>query len=478
MNRQIIYCILLLLLLADLGYSFAQHLSQPLDGDMAWNIVPGDDVKPILESPLGTGVILANKSYPNPNRFFCHYFMREYFVTIPLFLQKFTDPIDSIYLSCAIIKIFIQLILIILLAASITGTFDIRRLDFMLAAVLVTPFFQTEGYQSYMGIIDRSPTYTFFYALPCALLLLYMSPFIQQYFHGKKPAAQILIYILWIPFAIVISLSGPLNPGIVLISSLLLFAGRLSKNYIQSDQSGIYQRMLTSLSGVPRNYWFYLLPVSLFSLYSLYIGMNNSNNVAIPLSELYARLPGGIYNPVTTKLGFPVLLLCLALNYLLIRKICKAVEGNKILTMFKWIGIFALLYILLLPLGGYRENRPNIIRYDTIMPVTIGLIFMFGISTIFLFKNLAGKQKRWYLPVIFAVLLLFTLNDEPQFDKNKCERIALREISESKSSIVRIQGDCNVLSWERILKPEDSRLKAQLLTIWNVTRENKLFYNE
>ena len=85
MNRQIIYCILLLLLLADLGYSFAQHLSQPLDGDMAWNIVPGDDVKPILESPLGTGVILANKSYPNPNRFFCHYFMREYFVTIPLF---------------------------------------------------------------------------------------------------------------------------------------------------------------------------------------------------------------------------------------------------------------------------------------------------------------------------------------------------------------------------------------------------------
>jgi len=478
MKKKIIYFILLLLLLADLCYSFAQHLSQPLDGDMAWNIVPAYTVKPILESPFGIGVIFKNQSYPNPNRFFCHYTMKKYFEIIPLFLQKYLQPIDSIYLSCAIAKIIIQLILIILLAMAITGTFNLLKLDFLVAAVLVTPFFQTEGYQSYMGIIDKCPTYTFFYALPIALLLLYFSPFILQYYHKKRPSAQLLIYILWIPFALVICLSGPLNPGIVLIFTLLLFLSNINKNYIQSNQPDIFKRLLTSIFRIPGNYWFYLLPISMFALYSLYVGMYNSNNINIPLSELYSRLPAGIYNPLTKKLGFPVLFLIIALNYFIISKNYKTTEGKKILNIFKWIGIFALLYILLLPFGGYRDNRPNVIRYDTIMPITLSLIFMFGISTLFLFKNLTSKQKIWYLPVIFGVLLLFTINDEQHFDKNKCERNALKEISESKCNIVRLQNDCAVLSWQKTLKPEYSQLNSQLLTIWKVTKYNKLFYNE
>lgn len=478
MKKQIIYSILLLILLADLGYSFAQHYSQPLDGDMAWNIVPAEDVKPILESPLGIGVLLKDQSYPNPNRFFCHYAMKEYFEVIPLFLQKFVKPIDSVYLSCALVKTLIQLILIILLAMAITGTINLFKIDFLIAAILIAPLFQTEGYQSYMGIIDRSPTYTFFYALPITLLLLYFSPFILLYYHKKKPTLQLLIYLLWIPIAIVICLSGPLNPGVVLIFSLLLFLGNINKNYIQSNQPDIFKRILISIYRIPKNYWFYLLPICMFSLYSLYIGRYNSNNINIPLSELYSRLPAGIYYPLTKKLGFPVLFLVIALNHFIISRNYKTVEGEKILNIFKWIGIFALLYILLLPLGGYRDYRPNVIRYDTIMPITISLIYIFGISTLFLFKNLTDNQKKWYLPIILGVLLLFIINDEPQFDKNKYERIALKEISESECNIVRLQGDCDVLSWQKTLKPEDSQLNARLLIIWKVTKEKRLFYNE
>lgn len=99
-----------IILLADIGYSFLQHLAQPLDGDMAWNIVPANDVKPIFKSPFGLEAILKNKTYPNPNRFFCHWIFREYFLSAPLFLQKFVDPIDSIYLSCAISKTIIQVV--------------------------------------------------------------------------------------------------------------------------------------------------------------------------------------------------------------------------------------------------------------------------------------------------------------------------------------------------------------------------------
>ena len=42
-----------MLLLADLTYSFVQHYSMPLDGDMAGGIVPAEDVKPILKDPFG-----------------------------------------------------------------------------------------------------------------------------------------------------------------------------------------------------------------------------------------------------------------------------------------------------------------------------------------------------------------------------------------------------------------------------------------
>jgi len=478
MKKRIIYSILFLLLLADLGYSFAQHLSQPLDGDMAWNIVPAKEISPIFKSPLGITAIVKHESYPNPNRFFSHWTMKEYFNIVPLLLQKIVSPVDSLYLSCALFKIFIQLVLIFLLAMSITGTSNFLKLDFLIAAVLVAPLFQTNGYQGYMGIIDTAPSYVFFYAFPCALLFLYFSPFILEYYHGKKPAGHLLINILWIPFALVVSLSGPLNPGIALIFSLLIFYNFIKNNYSQSNSQSFFKRTGNSILRIPGNYWFYLLPISLFSLYSLYLGRYNSNNLNKPLIELYSRLPAGIYHQFTQKLGFPILFIAIALNIIIIGYYYKTAAGKKILDVFKWIGIFALLYILLLPLGGYRDNRPNILRYDTIMPVTLCLMFMFGISALFLFKNMTSKQKIWYIPVIAGVLFIFTNCDDAQFDNNKCERTALKEISESKDSVVQIPGDCKVLSWGKLPKPKNSELNVQLLTIWRIIKDKKLYYNK
>ena len=148
------------------------------------------------------------------------------------------------------------------------------------------------------------------------------------------------------------------------------------------------------------------------------------------------------------------------------------------MTLFNWLWIFILLYILLLPLGGYRDYRPNVLRYDTLMPVTLCLIFMFGISTLFLIKHLNSRPKKIYLTAVFGVLLFYTINDEANFDKNSCERNALKEISVSQSTIVKVQSDCIVLSWGKIANPEDSRLDGQLLTLWNVTKTNKLYFNE
>ena len=480
MVRKFFYFILLLFLIADIGYSFVQHYNKPLDGDMAGGIVPAQDIKPILNSPFGTDVLTKKLTYPNPNRFFSHWTFYKYFNIVPFFLQKFVEPIDSIYLSCAISKIIIQAVLIILLAMAISGTKNILKMDFAISAVLVTPFFQTNGYRTYMGIIDSSTTYTFFYALPCALLLIYLLPFIRQFYYEQRPYAKLFINVFWIPLAIVVCLSGPLNPGVVLIFSVLVLGMNIKNNFFKTNQKGFFKKGVEAIALVPKSYWFYLIPVSIFSIYSLYIGSFNSVTIKyhIPLGELYSRLPKGVYYQFTQKIGFPILFLILTINTIIINYKYKTPEGEKIMKLFKWVGIFSLIYIVLLPLGGYRVCRPYVLRFDTILPITLCLVFMFGISTLFLFKSMTKKDKIWYIPIIVGVLFIFTNSDRIQFDENKCERLSLKEISESKEAIVVLQNDCKVLSWDKISKPEDSDLGAQLLYIWGITKEKRLYYNK
>jgi hypothetical protein len=267
----------------------------------------------------------------------------------------------------------------------------------------------------------------------------------------------------------------------VLVFSILVLLPNVINNYINSSSNkGKIKRTVKAIMMIPKSYWFYLFPICLFSIYSLYIGRNNSITIAsqIPLMEMYLRLPLGIYYQFTQKLGFPILFLILTINAIIIHNKYKTPEGKEILNIFKWIGIFALSYIVLLPLGGCRGYRPNILRYDSIMPITLCLMFIFGLTTLFLLKNMSNNRRIWYIPVVIGVLFVFTISDEPKFDNNQCEKNALKEISESNDTVVELHHDCSVLAWGTIIKPEDSELNAQLLNIWGVTNKKKLYYNK
>jgi hypothetical protein len=480
MVKRIAYLILLLLLLADIHYSFKQYYTQVLDGDIAACLVPANDIQPILDDPLGIHAILNNETYANTNRFFCQWTLKEYLTATPLFLQKFVDPIESVYLSSAIAKTLIQVVLIILLAMAITGTKNVFKLEFIFAAVLITPFFQTNGYRDYIGIVDCSITYVFFYAIPCAFLFLYFLPILQQFYHERKSKYQLLIKILWIPLAFGVCLGGPLNPGVVLVFSLLIGFYYLKNGIANSTSKNIINKIMDAIRMVPKDYWFYLSPVCLLSLYSLFLGSYNSLTIEsqIPLSEMYLRIPQGIFNILTQKLAFPILLGMLILNSLLISYKFSSPEGKKIVTIFKWIGVFALCYILLLPLGGYREYRHYIVRYDTIMPITLALLFVYGISTLYLIKNMGPGLRFVYLPIVVAVWLVFTLADKPWYNINGCERAALEEIAASKESVVELNHDCTIVAWGKFKVPEESELNARLFVIWGITKEKKLYYQK
>ncbi|HLO91448.1 MAG TPA: hypothetical protein VK172_09825 [Lentimicrobium sp.] len=472
MIRKLIYLFLFILLSADLAYSFIQHINQPLDGDMAAGIVSNSVILPILESPIGLDAILYDRHYANPNKFFSHWSMKEYFLNIPLFLQRYTDPVNSVYLACAIFKIFIQLLLIYLISVAASGTFNILRMDFIISSVLITSFFQTNGYRSVMGIIDPCPTYNFFYSLPLAFLLILLLPLLLTYFHEKQWNAFIAIPYLFL--SVIVTLSGPINPGVILVISLLVAVNEYI-NYRKERATNLIKHIL-----VERKLLILILtPAAIMSVYSLYLGTYNIITIDawIPLSEMYSRLLEGIFYQFFRKPGFPVLFIGIAINAIILRKKCNDHESQKLVSTLNWILIFSAVYIVLLPLGGYREYRSHILRYDTIMPVTIALIFYFTASTVYLLKHYRPFNKSY--PVIpLIVFFVFTIADEPGFHKADREKKALHLISQSSEKVIQIEPDVKVLSWGNIERPEDSELNSQLLMIWNITNERKWYYNK
>lgn len=477
---RILWLMLILYLLVDLGYSFVQHYQKPIGGDLAQIVLPtpGAGYYQVQQDPFALDVLKGKKKYSNPNRYFAYKTTSLYFKSIPLVLQNFTTPISSVYLSIALIKTFTQLLLILLLALYILPAGMVRSWEFFAALVLMTPLFQTDGYNSSMGVIDHSVVYTMFYALPLALVLLFYLPFYSSSNKKKRGFKAILQGILLTLLMVYLSLNGPLVPGVVLVGAPLILLYQIIRNFPTANSSSLVNKIWQSFKRIPNNTKYFLMGFMLLCLYSLYIGrfdiMNLDNE--IPLVERYGRLITGIFSLFTIKLGLPLLLSAIVINLIILARTNKTAEGKRLLVLAAWIGVFAILYLGLLPLGGFRTYRPQIIRYDTLLPITLGFFFLFGITSLYLLKHLITKSRYIYIPWIVLVLFVFANSDRNQHSAYDCERFALETISISDKEVVELDCLCPVMEFRIVHDPDHSGLKADLLYYWHVTNNKKLFY--
>ncbi|MFW6310582.1 MAG: hypothetical protein ACOC1D_05700 [Prolixibacteraceae bacterium] len=467
-RNQLVITLLVVLLLGDFIFSFAQYYTTPLSGDFAGAVLPNEHVQRILDDPFGINMMRTGEKHLNPNRFFSHVFFSEYFQHVPHLLQKIVNPVSSVYLASAIIKIIIQILFIFILAGFISGSFTFNK-TFVLIALLVTPLFQVYGFWSRMGINDKSVVYSFFYALPLVFLMLFFLPVFKQLQSNKK--IKTYYYLLLSPLVVILPLSGPLIPAVILLITFIIFSwhffyfpgGKLSKFF----------------KTIPASVFILLIPACIISLYSLFLGFYDSNYAmeTIPLTQRYKMLPEGIYSQLFHSLGFPLMLLFIGINTWYINK-TNSPEGKKLIHILIWIGVFASLYVVLLPFGGYRPYRPRIIRYDTFMPVTTALIYYFGASTYFLLHHLKRNNKRNYVAAIIVCLLVFTFADMKGIGRNRCERQALEKMAQSEEKIIAIPKDCLVLDWHNVHDYRQSEVKAELIHYWGITDKKILFYNE
>lgn len=474
---KIIIIICSLFILWDIGYSFLQYNGADLDGDFAESILPKSYLDKLMEDPLGIKTVIEKDPHFSPNRFFSHWIFYKTFRTLPFLLQNFTDPIHSVYLSCSISKLVMHIVLLILLTLYITGE-KIFTKKFLITAAILSPFFQGNGFVRNIGLIDPSTTYSFFYALPMIFLLLFFLPFILEIFHGKNVKMKIWMIILWIPLAFMVCLSGPLNSGIVLIMSLVLFIDRWMRNFSKEKGEKPGKRIFRSFALIPKKYYGFLIPISFLALYSLYVGLYNTGGTYtdINLIHQFQKLPYGIVKFFVST-PWIIILALIAVNYTLIAKYFKQdAAGKRLFSLLKFAGAFTLLYILLLPLGGYRDYRPDILRYDTMIPVIVLALILIGVSTTYLIGKWNFSIRVIYCSCIIPLLLFFTVSDKRKIF-NECEKQSLVYIAQSKEDIVVLHNDCAVVNWYPIYRPEESKELGELLYIWRITDKPKLYYN-
>lgn len=466
-KEKFLIFLLITFLLCDLSYSFMEYYYTPIDGDLTAGTVPIKNVQKVLDDPFGFNMLASGEKHINPNRYFSHLAQKEYMQNIPILLQAFVSPITSIYLACALLKLFVHVVFLLILSWLISGGNKPGLKNLTLAAALLVPLIQANGYWGHMGINDKATTYVFFFALPLILLLAFLVPVYQIVYQEKSLRFGFFSLLSSIAFAIVLPLSSPLIPGVVLIICLLILIYYTLKSSIRDV-----------LKKIPRQLFYILIPIALVSLYALILGRFDSNyeGTEIPVLTRYLRLPLGIYYQITQSLGVPLLLLIISTNVILINKYFKTSEGIRIIQSLKWISLFALIYLLLLPLGGYRPYRPNILRYDTFIPITIALLYFYGKSTLFIVNNLRSERRNYYGLFLLIIFGIYMNSDRIETEEYQFERQCLEILAKSPTDITKLPATSNVMSWEPLLTPERSEGNATMLKHWNITDRKKLYY--
>lgn len=280
--------------------------------------------------------------------------------------------------------------------------------------------------------------------------------------------------------AIVLPFSSPLLPGVIVIVSTLFFLHVILSQPDFSFKNISAKKLLRTFQNLPRFIVFILLLISALSLYSLYIGSFNSSNglETISLTERYLKLPRGLFRIFTQKPGWLMVLGVTVLNSVILWYIKSIYGRKKILISLKWIFIFSLLYVLLLPMGGFREYRSNIIRYDTFLPITLCFIYYFGVSTIVVLRHKTLRFQKIYIVCITFILVAFTSADKIKGEGNTCEKWALGVIAASKTEPVLLNTDCTILSWHIISDFRESEGNAAVLKIWGITKKPMRYFQK
>lgn len=447
----------------DFSYSFLQYFAAPLDGDIAAICLPLNHYQKILTEPFGFQLLQDPTPYSATNRYFSHktmywWFNDFYEWVVPFFKYR----TNALYFISALFSLLIHIIIVGLLSLYVKSFFNTKRKTFLLAAVIITTFFQFKtGFYEQIGIIDNSITYTFFYALPMALLLIFFYPFFKRIknhtplFWHEHLFCMILLPIL--PFC------GAITAGVILIICPIAIVYSAWQWHLKVDNS--FKKSLL----------IYFILLSIWAIYSFYIGtFNIESSTSIDLLQRYRILSTGIIQHITSSYAFIIIGVILFVNGILLFK-----NEKKSLFPLIFLLAFITLYILILPLGGYKSYRPNIIRYDVAIPLSLLTILYISFSSIQILKILK-HSKYIHLYSLFLIINIgfMAIKDFGKTNQNHCQRATLIAIECSDKDYFRITTGCKILTWDFTTDTRAMNNVSSLLLKWKITKKKILLRYE
>jgi hypothetical protein len=128
-------------------------------------------------------------------------------------------------------------------------------------------------------------------------------------------------------------------------------------------------------------------------------------------------------------------------------------------------------------LGGYRPWRPDMVRFDNMIPFTLGLFYFYLATSWHVIQYI--RVRKWLYGIALSALLIhFTLIDLPTPFTTECEVRSMRIMAGSSEEVVALPGRCHLLSWHIIADPGESILQGELLWRWRILDQPKQFHFE
>ncbi len=453
--RRLIWLCLLLTLLADLGYSGWYYYNTPIDGDIPEELFNDSTFKSLRDDPLGLKAVLNSEPHANPNRYIGHSAVRTYFLHAPEVFKGFRDSLTSIYLSAALIKLITHVFFIWVLTSLVTGGISFRKNSHLALLVLSSVLLQSSGgFYHYLGFIDKSVTYVFYYGL-AFLIIPYLVLNMKRFLDSSKK--KYLIVSIGLTF--ILPFLGPLNSPVVLVGLfssvvfwILCYKGEALRNF-----------------KVKRELPLLVLFLSALCLYSLFLERYNTLNQVslVSVQDRYLRLFDGLRGLFTTKICFSFLTLSgVILQFILQRKGFRTPQWVKVL----WL--FCLVYVFALPLGGYKVSRPLIVRYDTLIPV----FFCLSLILIYSIHQLYEQSRFGFLLSFTALIAVFGFSEKPDFNASKCQKEQVKLLVESTDKIVGLPSTCHLMTWDYSSDPDVSNYTIDFLHHHEIVDKEKRFY--
>lgn len=454
--------IIILLVLSDICYTFKQFYGKPLDGDLVPIVLPATYYQKVLDNPFGQAALMHHETYNATNRYFNHATMRFWFRTVHQpFSAMFTDKVTALYALSALFSLFVYLLILYFIYRY--TLFKNKNL-FCFTLLLAIPLMQVNGMKT-IALLDNAITYNFFYAYPFALLMLYLFPFYQYQIKKETSNFSLGQHIIWAGLAVYLSFGGTLIQPLVLLLCLF-FVGHLI--YAKKNHNA-YSSIL------PGYLVLHLLFFFILCLYSYYISFFNAENpIQMPsFAQRYGLWLHGLYVQFLSRPAYLFFLIILLITYPAIKSQLN-VQEQRILNFSKYVFFFCLIYLIILPLGGYRPYRPLIIRSDLMIPVNFALFFYVVFLSV-LFLKYKGIQLRFF--AILFIFILYEFADKPQFHANACEKAKLRELQNFKGDTLILANDCKVLQWTNEFSQYHANDISKMLYEWQITQK-KIYYSQ